>query len=214
MSGVSPGGVAENGTRSGKGSFDLLFMRLIFPNLLPCLPSLAAGLVPAGQHYYEGSEFCQPLQTNLTDDRCFVLASDPVAGRRSLEPLCATFLIAMFDDGFSAFCIWQTSLLISIELPNIPSPTTLLPFRQPRFNTSPGSGHRAGCRTDRRALLGRAGPLIVGPWRAVKGSCFARTLPDRLGRIEFTYVTDCSFTSGCSPPFLTETQLPLSVTGR
>ena len=35
--------------------------------------------------------------------------------------------------------IWQTSLLISIELPNIPSPTTLLPFRHARFNTLPSS---------------------------------------------------------------------------
>ena len=29
----------------------------------------------------------------------------------------------------------EVSLLISIELPNIPSLTTLLPFRSPRFNT-------------------------------------------------------------------------------
>ena len=28
----------------------------------------------------------------------------------------------------------------------------------------------------------------------------ARSLPDRLGRIEFTYVTDWSFVSCCSPP--------------
>jgi len=64
MSGVSPGGVAENGTRSGKASFARafrpvefwLFMCVVFPNLLPCLPSLASGLVPAGRHYYEGSE--------------------------------------------------------------------------------------------------------------------------------------------------------------
>ena len=59
MLGGSPGGVAENGTRSGKVSFDLLFMRLLFPNLPSCLPSLAVGLVPAGHHYYEGSDFCQ-----------------------------------------------------------------------------------------------------------------------------------------------------------
>ena len=56
MSGVSPVGIAEKGTRSGKGSFDLLFMRLVIPNPPSCLPWLAAGLVPAGQHYYEGSE--------------------------------------------------------------------------------------------------------------------------------------------------------------
>jgi hypothetical protein len=65
MSGVSPGGVAENGTRSGKGSFDLLFIGLGFPNLLPYLPSLAAGLVPAGQRYYEGSDSSAKRVTGL-----------------------------------------------------------------------------------------------------------------------------------------------------
>jgi len=33
----------------------------------------------------------------------------------------------------------EVSLLISIELPNIPSPTTLLPFHSPQFDTLPGS---------------------------------------------------------------------------
>ena len=65
MSGVSPGGVAENGTRSGKESFDVLFMRLVFSNLLPCLPSLAVGLVPTGQHYYEGSDSSAERVTGL-----------------------------------------------------------------------------------------------------------------------------------------------------
>ena len=83
MSGVSPGGVAENGTLIGKAS--LLVMRLVFSNLPSCLPSLATGLVPAGQHYYEGSEFCQSLRANLTDDRRFALAAGPVVGPRSLE---------------------------------------------------------------------------------------------------------------------------------
>jgi hypothetical protein len=97
MFGVSPVGIAENGTRSGKVSFDLLFMRWVFPNLLPCLPSLAEGLVPPGQHYYEGSES----------------SAEPTIGLHAAE----------------------ASLLIAIELPNVPSPTTLLPFRSPRFNT-------------------------------------------------------------------------------
>ncbi len=65
MSGVSPVGIAENGTRSGKESFDLLFMGLVFTNLLPCLPSLAVGLVPAGQHYYEGSDSSAERVTGL-----------------------------------------------------------------------------------------------------------------------------------------------------
>ena len=65
MSGVSPGGIAENGTRSGKESFDLLFMVLGFTNLLPCLPWLAVGLVPTGQHYYEGSDSSAERVTGL-----------------------------------------------------------------------------------------------------------------------------------------------------
>ena len=90
MSGVSPVGVAENGTRSGKASFVCLFMCLIFPNLLPYLPSLVSGLVPDGHHYYEGS----------------ASSAERILGLHAAE----------------------ASLLISIELPSIPSPTTLLPF--------------------------------------------------------------------------------------
>jgi len=32
---------------------------VIFRIPLSCLPSLAAGLVPVGRHYYEGSDFCR-----------------------------------------------------------------------------------------------------------------------------------------------------------
>lgn len=46
-----------------------------------------------------------------------------------------------------------------------------------------------------------------------KGSPFTSRLPDRLGRIRFTFVTDWSFVSGCSPPCVATTQLPLSTTG-
>ena len=138
---------------------------------LPCLPSLAAGLVPAGHHYYEGSES---------------------SAERVVYRLCGTA---------------EVSLLISIELPNIPSPTTLLPFRSPRFDTLPSSVTvRAASPTAARRRTDLS--VIVGPMREIRGSRIARTLPDRLGRIEFTFVTDCSFTSGCSPPFLLKTQLP------
>lgn len=138
MSGVSPGGVAENGTRSGKGSCDLLFMRLDFTNLLSCLPSLAAGLVPAGPHYYGGSDSCQPLHPILRDRRFRSTASAIVlAAAWNIHP--AAFLTALAIEGSSTFCSGQVSLLISIELPNIPSPTTLLPFHSPQFDTLPGS---------------------------------------------------------------------------
>jgi hypothetical protein len=146
MSGGSPVGVAANGTRSGKRSCDLTFMRLAFSNLLPCLPSLAAGLVPAGHHYYEGSDS----------------STERVLGLRAVE----------------------VSLLISIELPNIPSPNTLLPFRDARFNRyglfSPSSPPRDPCGRSRHPELGR----VVDPCM-VRGSRVARTLPDRLGRSEF-----------------------------
>jgi hypothetical protein len=73
MSSISPGGVAENGTRSGKESFArvlypeefCLFMVLGVANLLPCLPSLAMGLVPTGQHYSEGSDSSAERVTGL-----------------------------------------------------------------------------------------------------------------------------------------------------
>ena len=116
MSGVSPSGVAENGTRNGKESFDCLFMVLVFSNLLSCPPSLTVGLVPIGHHYDEDSD--SPAWR--------------ITGLHAAE----------------------VSLLISIELLNIPSPTTLLPFRSPQFGTLPGSftvraasstaGHTAG----------------------------------------------------------------------
>jgi len=169
MFGVSPGGVAENGTRSGKRSFDFDFMRLVFPNLLPCLPSLAMGLVPTGHHYYEGSES----------------SAERILGLHAAE----------------------ASLLIAIELPNIPSPTTLLPFHSPQFDTLPGS---VTVRVVSPTVRSRRTDFLVicGPMREIRGSRVARTLPDRLGRIEFTFVTDCSFASGCSPPFLLKTQLP------
>ena len=51
----------------------------------------------------------------------------------------ATFLIAIVTIDSQRSGIWQISLLISIELLNIPSPTTLLPFRHARFSTLPVS---------------------------------------------------------------------------
>jgi len=58
---------------------------MIFSHPLSCLPSLTPGLVPGGQHYYEGSE------------------SSAIASKSAAA---------------------EVSLLISVELLNIPSPTT------------------------------------------------------------------------------------------
>ena len=58
-------------------------------------------------------------------------------------------------------------------------------------------------------------PLSVAGFRVipVRASPFPSRLAARSGRIEFTFVTGWSFTSGCFPPPLARTQLP-SVTGR
>jgi len=114
-------------------------MGLVFSNLPSYLPSLAAGLVPAGHHYYEGSEFCQPLQ-RIAPTTVISLSYRP--GRWSEEPGTrikqrSSSLLLTIDSQHSD--IWQTSLLISIELLNIPSQTTLLPFHHARFNTLPSS---------------------------------------------------------------------------
>ena len=99
MSGVSPGGVAENGTRSGKASFDLLFMVWSFRIYLPA--SLGSRRV-----------WFPPVVTT----------TEALTPQLSASQVCGTA---------------EVSLLISIELPNIPSPTTLLPFRSPQFDTLP-----------------------------------------------------------------------------
>lgn len=106
----------------------------------------------------------------------------------------------------------EGSLLISIELPSIPSPTTLLPFRLPRFSTLPLFTVQAAI-TNRQRICQQTLRVFLGSLHEVRGSRFTSTLPDRLGRIEFTFVTDCSFSSSCSPPFLLKSQLP-SDTGR
>ena len=174
MSGVSPGGVAENGTRSGKRSCDLLFMGLVLSNLPSCLPSLAMGLVPTGQHYYGGSE------------------SSAHASR-----VCGAA---------------EASLLISIELLSIPSLTTLLPFRSPRFDTllfdSPCEPPHCPAVSAAARSRASSGTSVRSGVRELLGRS-----PTGLAKIEFTFVTDCSFAFGCSPPFLLKTQLPLA-TGR
>jgi hypothetical protein len=137
ISGASPVGVAENGTLVGEAS--LLVMCLVFSNLPSYLPSLATGLVPAGHHYYEGSEFCQPPQ-RISPTTVVSFSHRP--GRWSEEPgtgITRRSSSRLLTINSQRSDIWQTSLLISIELLNIPSPITLLPFRHARFKTLPGS---------------------------------------------------------------------------
>mgnify|MGYP001547271991 CR=1 len=101
MSGVSPGGVAENGTRSGKESFDLLFMVWSFRIYLPASLGSRRVWFPS-----------------------VVTTTKALNPQSSASQVCGTA---------------EVSLLISIELPNIPSPNTILPFRPPQFDTLPSS---------------------------------------------------------------------------
>ena len=83
----------------------------------------------------------------------------------------------------------QVSLLISLDLPTIPSSTTRLPFPHRGFRTLPQPD-----RLPRRS----PGQTSMGRWdcrHAVRGSPWACKLPDRLGRIRFVILR-----TGHSPP--------------
>ena len=173
--------------------------------LLPFAPPRFAARLP---RYYESSDFCRAASSDVAGIAVFVPCRRAIlpGGPGPLVKQCPTLLIDVGSS--SASCARQISLLISFDLPTIPSPTTALPFRHGRFSTLL---HRR----DLPCLSpGQTSPVGGIRRRTVKGSDTVRSLPDRLGRIEFTCVTDWSFVSGCSPPFLTETQLPLSTTGR
>jgi hypothetical protein len=100
-----------------------------------CLPSLATGLVPVGQHYYEGS--------------------DSLAEHRSL-------------------LLTRVSLLIAIEFPIIPSPTTTWPFHDARFGTLRFDHRRRRC-----TALRYHPPLGVEPRLGRKVQSGVRELPGR-----------------------------------
>ena len=173
--------------------------------LLPFAPPRFAARLP---RYYESSDFCRAASTDLTDIAKFAPLRRAIRHPGAWAIVHAASPTANPHDASSTSFTRQISLLLSFDLPTSPSPTTALPFRHGRFDTLlhrrdlPRLSPRAD-RSGRRE--GR---------RAVKGSDTPRSLPDRLGRIEFTCVTDWSFVSGCSPPFLVETQLPLSTSGR
>ena len=197
-----PTGIASVGTWVVNHGFQSIMSSTF---LLPFAPPRFAARLP---RYYGSSDFCRDASADVAGIALFVLDRCAILHRRAWAIVQAVSHAAGSNDSSSTSCTRQISLLIAFDLPTIPSPTTILPFRHGRFRTLP---HRRGLpclspgQTQRSKGLSR---------RTVKGSGIARSLPDRLGRIEFTYVTDWSFVSGCSPPFLTETQLPLSTTGR
>ena len=173
MSGVSPVGIAENGTRPGKASFDLLSMCLVFRIYFPA--SLRSRWV-----------WFPPVNTTMKALNPQLSASQVCA---LLRPPCLSRL------NFQAFRLQPPYCHFA-----------RLGLTRYRFQSPCEPPHRPTESTAARSWASS------GTLREVRGSRVTRTLPDRLGRIEFTCVTDCSFVSGCSPHFLLKTQLP-STTG-
>ena len=170
----------------------LRFGHLTSTSLLPLAPPRFAARL---HRYNESSDFCRAASSDGTGIVRFVPYRRTILPRRTRAIGQAVSPAAACDGSSSASCTRQISLLISFDLPTIPSPTTALPFRHGRFLTLL---HRRDlpCLSPRRTS--KVGGICR---RTVKGSDIARSLPDRLGRIEFTFVTDWSFVSGCSPPF-------------
>ena len=170
--------------------------------------------------YYENSDFCRAASSDVPDIDEFAPSRRSIRHRRAWAIGRAVSRAADVDGSSSASCTRQISLLIAFEL-----------LTRPTFGRCPISNHRIAI-SSRSLYHVTSAPRLAASIpradrsgrrdrrRAVKGSDITRSLPDRLGRdhrsggARFTYVTDWSFVSGCSPPFLTETQLPLSTTGR
>ena len=109
----------------------------------------------------------------------------------------------------------EVSLFISIELLNIPSPGTLLPFHDARFNTlqfsSPSSSPHRPAESFRRPESGLVWDVPCGQRFAHCSHAPRQAWPNHCVLQEKGIgITDCSFVSGCSPPFLLKTQLPLT----
>ena len=211
MPSVSPVGVAANGTVAGMRFRRLLaagfrFCNLDISHLPSCSPWLHRVLLHGFIATMRALTSAGPLQPTFPVSPC----SLPFDGRYSVDrpgPLvkqCPSLLVL--------------TVRRPRPVPDRSPCLSRLTFRP--FHLQPPSRHFVTVAFIRyiTAVTCRVYPpgRLKGRWdrrRTVKGSDIARSLPDRLGRIEFTYVTDWSFVSGCSPPFLTETQLPLSTTG-
>lgn len=213
MPGVSPAGVAANGTVVGMSSRRLAAACLRFrgwdiPHLLSCSPSLHRVLLHG---------FVAPMGT--------LTSVGPLHPKPPVSPSSFPVGVRYCAAGPGPLIEQRPTLLLVTTLRPRPAPDrspclSRLTFRP--FRLQPPPCHFATVAFARyfTAVAGRVYPP-GRPFRskgfglrAIQGSGIPSSLPDRLGRIEFTCVTDWSFVSGCSPPFLAETQLPLSTTGR
>jgi len=158
--------------------------------------------------YYEDSDFCRPA--SFGPCRCRLvrsLGATTCCSRAWVYHPGATRAPHLNDTFHPRLIVRQISLLNSFDLPTIPPPTTASPFRYDRFVT----------------LLHRRSLPRLPPRRTVRsrgmpsrgqGFAFSQQAPRQAWPKRVRFTTDWSFVSGCSPPFLVETQLPLSTSGR
>jgi hypothetical protein len=182
MPSVSPAGLAPKGTVTRFGCS--LLPGSFFTHQPPCLPSLHRFVLPG---------FIATMKA---------LTSSPAGPRTSDGPLGGAGSVRTTSLGLTG----RISLLISFELPTIPSPATALPFHHDRFDTL---HHRRGCPRLSPGQTQRVEGIAV-TWT---GFDICEQSPRQAWPNRVRVPTDWSFTSGCSPPFLRETQLPLLVTG-
>ena len=110
----------------------LRFGHLTSTFLLPFAPPRFAARF---LRYYESSDFCRAVSSFVTDIAAFVPCRRAIFRRRAWAIGHAVSRAATVNGSSSASFARQISLLISFDLPTIPSPTTVLPFRHGRFGT-------------------------------------------------------------------------------
>jgi len=148
------------------------------------------------QRYYGDSVNCQWFSLSSLGGISYFATTVPNTEDRSQELVTQYLPSGYYQRIYPGHD--SQSLLTSFNLPSIPSPTTAYPFLC--FGIS--------------VLLHPKQILYVYPAgkskglqdgrRVEEGSKNSRTLPDRLGRIEFACATDWNFSSGCSPHFLAD----------
>jgi hypothetical protein len=208
MPGVSPLGVAANGTVMGVYSrlAGLRFGDRVISHLPSCSPSLHRVMLHGFIATTRALTSTGPLLPTVAGiARSFPSTGDTPPRAWAIGQAVSP---AAVDVGSSSTsCARQTSLLTMLDLPTIPSPATSLPFRHGRFLTLL---HRRDLPRLSHGQTQRIEGFAVA-WSRVRA--FLGASPTGLAESSSHRVTDWSFVSGCSPPFLTETQLPLSTTG-
>ncbi len=175
----------------------LWFGHLTSTSLFPLAPPRCAARLP------RYSDSCRVASSNFTDIAVFAPLRRAIFRQWAWAIGHAVSPTANCDDSVVHVLTRQVSLLTTFELLTIPSSTTASPFHHddlPRYIVV------MACRVDPPGRPRGSGDLPVTRSRVrhlLAGS------PTGLAESGSHHITDWSFSSGCSPPLLTETQLPL-----